>query len=163
MGVKVSKPMDLRGARKYLKQAMETQGPNFVYNVGSVAACYNVPLMTEGYMSRETAIQNPKSKTGCLVGTAMTLAGYKFRQDEKRHSIDWNGPGYGISGPKSIDSDEKFLTHAARKYLKTAQARQDTGSTWGDAFAAAEKWYEEYTALKNLKKRERQGKFALVG
>ena len=105
-------------ARVLLRQAVKTQGPDFVYNPGGSGFCINVPAET----GPEDA---PQRKTGCLVGTAMSLSGV----------VD--DMGYHKAG--SVYTFRNFLTDAAYDYFRIAQTKQDMGSTWGEALEAAEK------------------------
>ena len=61
--------LDIREARGWLSAAVETQGRDFIYNVGP-GTCYYVPI--DPCIWGE---DSPKAKTGCLVGVALSLAG----------------------------------------------------------------------------------------
>ena len=117
--------VDLPEARHLLSQAVHTQGREFVYNPkGSAGGCFNVPITEEiakNYALDGWTTDSPKSKTGCLVGTALALAGI---------------PIASHSGPVSDFS--QFLSETARRYLAVAQQMQDNAAAWGHAYDGAE-------------------------
>jgi hypothetical protein len=107
----------LERARKLLKQAVDTQGPDFVYNSGGNGACDYLPTRRN-------------RSTGCLIGVALGLAG-----------VDVNRLGAGAVcalAPIWRAKDIVQLDHKTTKYFTVAQAVQDTGGTWGEALEAAE-------------------------
>lgn len=130
-------------ARPLLKRAMETQGRNFRYvsRAGVFGTCFYVPLEGE-YLKQNEAKHGRKyldvipgenrTKTGCLIGTALTL-----------HDVDMSLIAvnttkiqqFPLTYPNMIDQE-------AADYFQEAQYQQDRGSTWGDAYDAAEKWVE---------------------
>lgn len=108
--------INLEQARILLKQAMETKGRNFVYNTDPEKACFYEPHGEVG----------PKSETGCLIGTALTLAG------ETRHI------GY-LSSVRTLRwVYPNMMTGAAMEYFQVAQNGQDFGKSWGQAYDDAE-------------------------
>ena len=115
------KPMSLARARLYLRKAVEAQGPDFRYSSGVQAECRYVP-------TTEFGKDDPRATTGCLVGTALKLAGYAVR--------DWRG-SIGMVNHNSMDVD---LTAEAVEYFQKAQNLQDNGYTWGEALEAAERY-----------------------
>jgi len=116
--------IDLAEARGLLKAAMETQGRDFVYNIdGRSGPCCNVPIPTAGDDENE-----PRRKTGCIVGTAMKLSGRI--PDDRWEGYEW--------GPVGVFY--RFLTNDALTYLGIAQTRQDNGWTWGASFDDAEEF-----------------------
>jgi len=127
--------INLAQARQLLRQAVETQGRDFVYN-DSPNMCFNVPFTDDLVDEDGNAYQfappadHVKRRTGCLVGTAMTLAGRSFR------------PGFaaGTVG----DAYRHHLSESALAYLRAAQNAQDQGRTWGEAFDDAEACAEAY-------------------
>jgi hypothetical protein len=116
---------NIEQARDLLRRAMETQGPDFVYN-DDHGACDYVPS-TEYYPE-----DSPKAKTGCLIGVALKLAGvpddtlYKIVGTIDENYEDWQDKGL-------VDISEPVM-----KYFNAAQFSQDSGSTWGHALADAE-------------------------
>ena len=107
--------MTLEEARGWLLAAVETQGRDFVYATEGSGGCYYIP--------KEQFGDKPQGRTGCLIGTALTLAGREV-------------PDLG-----SIISyhQELFqLSPEATVYFRCAQSWQDSGSTWGDAYDYAE-------------------------
>jgi hypothetical protein len=116
---------DIDQARDLLRRAMETQGPDFVYNVDH-GACDYFPS-TEYY-----AVGSPKAKTGCLIGVALKLAGVPNETLNKiigtidENYEDWQDKGL-------VDISEPVM-----KYFNAAQTTQDNGATWGHALADAE-------------------------
>lgn len=123
--------MTLSQARGFLREAMETMGPDFVYNPGGGGACYYTP-------QRGTDPCNPNVMTGCLVGTALKLAGCTPDQ-------------LSMSGTIQALWAHFSLTRAAMEYFTTAQVEQDTGGSWGHAFDLAEM---QVSRLRPLAERE---------
>lgn len=114
--------INLERARELLKQAVETQGEDFVYQVISGDMCYYRPMTEE----EEPDANDPKRVTGCLVGTALTLAG------ETRH-LDVIG-----SVGTLFNTFPDMMTTGACDYFQAAQNLQDQAYTWGDSYDAAE-------------------------
>lgn len=129
------KPINISRARELLKQAMETQGRDFIYSDGRDShSCYNVPVTKEHFgdsMDYYDSIpeDSPKRVTGCLVGTAMSLSGVMGTWVSHR------------SG--SVDNFWRFLTDDATDYFRVAQVMQDRGHTWGEAFDTAERFIDD--------------------
>jgi hypothetical protein len=130
--------MTLSDARMYLAQAVETQGRDFVYAKGHGVSCLNVPLGELSPVDRaaiadvDPSPDDPRHKTGCLVGTAFTLAG---RTEHKE------------AGSQSASAGIfSFPTLETKRYLGVAQSAQDSGATWGEALDRAEAWYDGYRA-----------------
>ena len=107
-------------ALEWLQRAVATQGPEFVYSVsGRSTGCHYRPVQAYGE-------SDPRSKTGCLIGTAMVLAGREIHPEMEGRSVmdgfcilSWN------------------LSGEAARVLATAQWAQDNGKSWGEALAAA--------------------------
>lgn len=122
------KPINLTKARELLAAAVETQGRDFIYQDWGVRGshCYNLPAgeLTRG-QDHQIKDNSPKRLTGCLVGTAMKLAGVCDMSLHQAGSV-WTFDGY-------LETD-------AREYFQIAQAAQDTGATWGQAFDFAESY-----------------------
>lgn len=112
--------ISLEQARGLLKRAVETQGPDFIYAPGPNPQCK--------YEARPDLFgdDDPRSRTGCLVGVALSLAG------ETRHL----GSDEGIL--VLADSIDGLLDDDAASYLRIAQDEQDAGKTWGEAYDNAE-------------------------
>lgn len=116
--------INLTQARELLKQAVETQGHEFVYNPNQQYECRYEPIPFD----RRKDDGDPRHLTGCLVGTAISFT------DETRHigvmmsawSLHFEFPG--------------MLTEEAALYLRQAQIVQDEGRTWGEAHDVAELW-----------------------
>jgi len=128
----------LEEARGLLARAVLTQGPDFVYNPDGKGSCYYSPvtkdflrevhLITEKRL--ETALADssePAKLTGCLIGVALSLAG------ETRH-LKILGGIYEVA--RNLPD---LLSIRAMHYLRTAQAKQDNGVTWGEAYQEAER------------------------
>ena len=125
--------IEIDQARDLLKRAMETQGRDFRYSAGGVG-CFYLPIdrLPEAYPNKqgrhEIPLNDPRRKTGCLIGTALDLDG------ETRHH----------EYPKPVDSlYEKYpdmMTEEAANYFQVAQQAQDIGMTWGRAYDKAENW-----------------------
>lgn len=119
----MSDKIGLELARNLLAQAVDTQGRDFVYNKdGMSGVCANVPIPNHGSDDND-----PRRKTGCIVGTAMALSGVVPNMQE--HEF----------GPVSF-AFHRYLTAEAETYFAVAQIKQDNGSTWGEAFDAAEEY-----------------------
>lgn len=114
--------INLERARELLKQAVETQGEDFVYQGDLGDMCYYRPLTEK----EEPNSFSPKRMTGCLVGTALTLAG------ETRH-LDVVGSVWTL-----FDIFSDMMAPEARDYLQVAQNMQDEANTWGESYEAAE-------------------------
>lgn len=114
--------IDLEQARGLLARAVLTQGPDFVYKVGDTPkVCMYRPLN-----DTECNLGDPRGKTACLVGVALSLAG------ETRH-VDIQDSATGLR--KTFPD---MMTDEAAQYFRRAQFRQDTGETWGIAYRDAE-------------------------
>lgn len=109
--------IEIEQARALLLQAMETQGRDFVYNDDLASPCFYVP---------NSCYTGPKSETGCLVGTALTLAG------ETRH-LDYHGSVKGLHREYP-----NMMSVTVVEYFSTAQEKQDFCYTWGEAYDLAE-------------------------
>lgn len=132
-------------ARALLRQAMETQGEDFKYNPDPwhSGGCFYRPLTgpddrlldnCPGRTRQQYADPaHPARVTGCLIGTALTLAGETIHL-ESTWIIDSGNMANAAPG---------MLTEAAARYLRRAQAHQDAGGTWGEALARAEAIAEE--------------------
>lgn len=129
--------INLERARELLKAAVETQGRDFVYNpagrhiCGSdcVSDCVDGEYNTCFYEPRSDMTGLPQAATGCLVGTALTLAG------ETAHI------GYPGSITSFYEYNPGVIDQDATVYFQRAQTFQDDGDSWGDAFDAAEHAY----------------------
>ena len=111
--------MTLEEARGWLRAAVDTQGEDFIYNPGfssGFGSCSYVPIQRFGS-------DDPRAKTGCLIGTALGLAG-RVVQD--------------LSGSILMHSELYVLNPEATRYFVEAQVWQDKGSTWGHAYQMAE-------------------------
>ena len=113
--------MTLEEAQGFLRAAVDTQGDSFVYNPSySSMVCEYTPRT-------DAPIGDPRRRTGCLIGTALKLAG-RSEETLKVHGF-------------VTDLEKHFeLNEVAASYFDVAQQEQDAGSTWGDAYRAAERW-----------------------
>jgi hypothetical protein len=106
--------IDLYRAMELVGEAVNSMGRDFVYNPGGGGVCQYSPRLVENI---------PQAKTGCIVGTALKLAGWDSERIGK------------LYGSVPVADGEVVLwegvTHAARKYFKVAQVVQDNGGTWG--------------------------------
>lgn len=133
--------INLAQARTLLRQAMLTQGPDFRYiKADAVTSCYYEPIPRASHDPRGMAIldpnTDPRTITGCLVGTALTLAGKDF------HLRSSNNDRFVAENIATLATNH--TSRDAREYLYTAQTAQDNGQTWGDAYRAAEEWAKEW-------------------
>lgn len=115
-------------ARDLLRRAVDTQGADFAYRTQDLSnildsgpACRYEPMPAD-----KAAEGDPRVRTGCLIGTALTLAG------ETRHL------GFEGSVANLAHEYPDMMTHDAAEYFHPAQVAQDGGETWGRALAAAE-------------------------
>ena len=125
--------IDLEQARGLLARAVLTQGPDFVYNVRLGAGCHYEPQSLaniakadgNGY-NFEPKADDPRAKTGCLIGVALSLAGETWHLGGRTRIADMNQryPGH--------------LTEAAVDYFARAQQVQDSCGSWGEAYRTAE-------------------------
>lgn len=115
--------IDLAQARELLARAVETQGRDFVYNPGGQGGCLNFPDPDNFHPNA------PQARTGCLIGTAVTLAGVEIPLIYARSTIGQLHDGHVV-----------HLSQDALIYLKVAQRAQDTGKSWGRAHDLAEQW-----------------------
>jgi hypothetical protein len=118
--------IDLEKARTLIREAMQTQGPDFMYNADGDGYCWNVPDLT-------VADGDPRKITGCIVGTALTMLGIDLNTDEARRG----GSIYELMRLLE-DAEEAVATPGALRYMAYVQSAQDAGDTWGGAIAKAE-------------------------
>lgn len=140
-----TEPFGLERARELLAAAVETQGRDFVYSPeGPNFQCFNGPVpagtgMGYGSLGDRTpthvAEGAPRTKTGCLVGTAFTLAGLEHHLEEELI----NG---GVNVVRTAAGREWFDTDAA-EYFIIAQGVQDKGGSWGKAYDDAEAYIRD--------------------
>ncbi|WP_144121152.1 hypothetical protein [Catellatospora sichuanensis] len=112
----------LTDARDLLKKAVDTQGPDFVYNPDGAYLCRYEPIPDDEGMRPE----DPRSKTGCLVGVALDIAGITAH-----HGFAGSVSGLAREGLVRMEDEAVW-------YLGKAQYAQDRGTSWGDALALAE-------------------------
>ena len=110
--------MTLDEARDYLSDAVMTQGRDFIY-ARSSESCYYIPLKTAD-------ATDPRRLTGCLIGTALKLAGREDMLLDVIADVNTRANYFG-------------LTQEAAAYLQKAQTMQDSGFSWGSAFDEAER------------------------
>lgn len=112
--------IDLAKARELLAAAVETQGRDFVYKpAGYAGVCDYFPH------KHASPTDDPRAKTGCLIGVALKL-----------HGIDVTRLGGSVSLLYAEHQD--MMTEEAAQYFTPAQEHQDAGGTWGEAFDYAE-------------------------
>lgn len=120
--------------REALKQALETQGREFVYSPGGDLGCYYQALTEadweeddrQGVTPFSTHEEDPRSKTGCLVGTALDILGWNHEPVYPDGIYS-----YAMEFIPELQGDDVI-------YLGIAQRAQDQGKTWGEAFDLAE-------------------------
>lgn len=122
--------IELEEARELLLRAMETQGRDFQYQtkVGYGHGCLNVPLTEElsGMHGIKMLEDDPKAKTGCIVGTALSLSGRDLPLKERCCM--------------AVTGFAEWLSGDALSYLSIAQMAQDNMQTWGEAYDRAESY-----------------------
>lgn len=124
----------LEQARQLLLAAVNTQGRDFVYNPGRTASCLYSPAtdFDVNQFDRPPHPNHPSRLTACLIGVALDLAG------ETRHHGSSQKIGY------VAHEYPDMMTQGAAYYFGQAQAVQDSGGTWGEAYDAAERMYGQY-------------------
>jgi hypothetical protein len=125
-------------ALEVLGEAMQTQGPDFVYSPDGRLDCYYHKLDGTEIESLEgTEIESlpdyvdPRTITGCLAGVAFGILGIDVPSG--------SGPSARDVIETAIQRAKWFFTPAAISAFQTAQTDQDAGSTWGAAVDHAEK------------------------
>lgn len=104
-------------ARQLLLQAMQTQGPDFVYAETGFETCYYTLV---------PSVAGSRAITGCLIGVALDLAG------ETRHK-DFYGNVVVLA-----QEFPDMMSQATVLYFSVAQQAQDKGAAWGEAYRLAE-------------------------
>ncbi|MEU7570300.1 hypothetical protein [Micromonospora sp. NPDC049240] len=128
----------LEKARELLAKAVETQGKGFVYNPSKTGLCYYQPLSVERALSPE----DPRVKTGCLVGTALKIHGRMDLLDFLGSVTSMHREDKGQGGD--------LMDEEAADYFQMAQTHQDGGSTWGKALEAAEELAESLIKARSV-------------
>lgn len=131
--------IDLNKARELLKAAVETQGADFKYVSRVNQGCAYTPINDENYgsyLSAPPAKDDPRRKTGCVVGTALTAAGVDWSKIDQRYRINY------LYNNRAFADQEVELEEDAMLYFLKAQYAQDTGNTWGKALERAEAFAE---------------------
>lgn len=142
--------LDIDEARAGLKEAMLTQGPDFIYNPRSLYTCKYEPINaeearhhaedivdledypdSEAYEARVAEIfaNDPRVKTACLVGTHLTLRG-------NTEHLDTTTTVLGL-----FERFPGMMTEEAMSYLEAAQQSQDRGDEWGHSVEEAEAYW----------------------
>lgn len=123
-------PITLEEARAALRQAVATQGDDFVYYPRNVSPemrdqfmCSNLPEPNSGVPTHRL--------TGCLVGVALSILEVPIPHEKRYFTVTAFYPE---------------LTSGAVCYLARAQGIQDNGGTWGEAYKVA----EEVAGVANL-------------
>lgn len=116
--------LNLADTRILLERAVETQGPDFVYNPGGRGACVYLPMAG---VAAEAEGNPQKALTPCLIGVVLDLAG------ETRHH-DFTGNLGAL-----VERYPDMLTDPARRFLHAVQLFQDDGETWGKSARHAER------------------------
>lgn len=113
--------IEMDQARPTLKEAMETQGPDFVYSLDG-GSCYYLP-------QTDFSDSDPRRKTGCLIGVALDKLGVTVQHEygSNVHSLWRTYPG--------------LMSEDVAGYFQAAQVSQDRGDTWGRAVEEAEAWW----------------------
>jgi hypothetical protein len=120
--VTVTFPIDLATVRRALKEAVETQGQDFVYNPHG-GACHYRP-------DRFADPGDPKGKTGCLIGVMLLeILGLDIPSDHL------NGI---VRDVVALMGGGQWMTTEATNYCQDAQSAQDVGRSWGGAYDIAE-------------------------
>lgn len=135
------KRMTLNDARRYLAEAVLTQGEDYVYNPGGSGWCTYVPWSTVTAARPDLAAHAARyvqqnEQTGCIVGTALELYGVS-----RDGLTEVATEGIGLAFPE--------MDPQVREYLAVAQCAQDNGTSWGRSLLLSEahlsKHYAEST------------------
>lgn len=127
-----------------LDRAVATQGPGFIYSrnpePGKVT-CFNVPMTRSPAGGYEFSPNDPRRKTGCLIGTALEILGVP-------RGLLAQHPDVGIWGiAEELKNREiLLLTEGQIDVLADIQGLQDTGSTWGDALSEGRQTWERLSS-----------------
>lgn len=146
--------IDLQQARQYLRDAVATQGEDFVYLEDRDAVCFYVPVTDEMWdqvrehsdaydwsdkLDTPPSADSPQRQTGCLIGVALDLAGVTLHHDlSNTTAIDAYHPLAGNANLEYVRGIRTVLTEEALSYFGTAQRSQDNGSSWRVAYEVAE-------------------------
>lgn len=127
-------------ARNLLRRAVETQGPDFIYRPrGFSGKCtYTVADFVKQYQLDQSLLKchvdadDPRLKTGCLIGVALDLAGFTAHHRSS-------------AGIRSLAILEEFarMDPWIFDYFGVAQDAQDNGRTWGQVYQEAEDWAQD--------------------
>ena len=120
--------MSINEAREWLRKAVALRGADFVYRDLDVVEegdvnenCFYLP-------QPQLPEDDPRHRTGCLIGTAMMLAGREITPEHEAHN------------PSSL-LDAWSLTPEAGSLMGCVQAQQDGGMPWGSALSTGEEAY----------------------
>lgn len=112
-------------AVELVTEAVELRGRDFVYMPGgslaSAVNCFYSPR--PDYFPED----HPAATSGCLIGTALELAGCAINDDLVVAADGLNSGGFLPSGFQ--------ITEAAGRFFRECQTKQDAGDTWGDSLA----------------------------
>jgi|ERR1051326_5466436 hypothetical protein len=128
--------IDLARARQLLARAVGTQGRDFVYNTRPGGRCLYMTfeeckMIHQPVVGFDTVrFASGAAITGCLIGTALKLAGVDVLQLGAM-SVRESHRAWRAKGLVDIDPE-------ATRYFQTAQVAQDEGMSWGHAFDNAE-------------------------
>lgn len=130
--------LTLQDARRYAAEIVSQVGPDFRYMTIRTAAhaqCLYIPLKearAQGIYREEQIEDDPREKTGCLVGRILDAAGetaHRSHHVEITDNVD--------------DLYRKFpglFDNIVGGYLTTLQISQDDGKTWAESVADGENW-----------------------
>lgn len=113
-------------------------GSDFVYATNPGVACLNIPL-TDEICEREALFipgaDDPRRRTGCLVGSIFTRLGAPEQVMIKK-------AGDSAGGVIKALTDQEGWTFepSVHPWLLAAQRRQDGGATWGEAIGHANEY-----------------------
>lgn len=125
--------IDLELTRQLAQKAVEKMGPRFRYVIpGSYLSCHYLP----NALASES---DPRRKTGCLVGTMLTLAGLTNEEIK----VCGSGSVEMFVSALIQNGLDYTVTDEALMYMQVLQNIQDSGATWKTAISAAEREYEE--------------------
>lgn len=128
---------DIPRIREVMAQAVAERGADFVYNPGGVESCYYTSMLLDRHAPHQTLdADDPRSKTGCLIGEVMRRLGIP---------VDALARIQGGVSSLAIQLQDRGLAAMDTPViicLSSAQSTQDNGSTWGAALAEFDKAVE---------------------
>lgn len=124
--------LDLATAKRYVDEAIDEMGEDFVYNPNRELSCYYAPLpQMDAMLGREVPRRHysvdPREQTGCLAGRVMDAWGVT------NYHRTPNAANLTIAGVIQQAGLENRVSPEVILFLEEIQTRQDSGDSWGVA------------------------------